>query len=261
MSTYIRANLVYVGSVIHLNFPTTKRTFNICNDSKYMCKEISSQNTVRGMGSKTQLPATIRAFPYVYSHEDFSSGLCYNSSSFPPRLGVFAWFSPKVSVLPLTSKNCSQVLSGVISIFYASVPDPSKFPSCLQLWGALLPHARYYCLGKASCLCWSPHRHLVFRKGEEKKKLLTTTEWVFHLLRSISVKDSLEAFFFPQLVFATFLSLLLLSSASLVFIWWPVVIEGSPTDPSDLRKSLPLCHGEALLRYLLDFSSFTWQGC
>lgn len=43
-----------------------------------MCKEISSQNTVRGMGSKTQLPAPIRVFPYTYFCNDFTSELCYH---------------------------------------------------------------------------------------------------------------------------------------------------------------------------------------
>lgn len=134
-------------------------------------------------------------------------------------------FPPKVKVLRLTPKPSSQVLDRAISTFWTFIPDPTEFPSRLKLG-----------TGKTAALI-SPLTAYIL-KGWKKKRLLTSPVWVFNLLGSISVKGSLEAFFFFfLLVFAMFLSLLLISSASLAFSWWPVDIEGSPTDPSDLHKS------------------------
>lgn len=103
----IRANLVYVGSVTHSIFPTTKRTLNICNASKNMCtkrrrKKKGSQNIVHGIG--------------IY-HQIVSLCIPLQEFHFKAVLYLQQFPSPKVSILLLTPKNCSQVLSGVISVF------------------------------------------------------------------------------------------------------------------------------------------------
>lgn len=92
-------------------------------------------------------------------------------------------FPPKVKVLRLTPKPSSQVLDRAISTFWTFIPDPTEFPSRLKLG-----------TGKTAALI-SPLTAYIL-KGWKKKRLLTSPVWVFNLLGSISVKGSLEAFFF-----------------------------------------------------------------
>lgn len=210
------------------------------------------------MGSKTQLPATIRAFPVHIPMRTPVQDCARTPAVALPALGFLPDFHQSCRFCLSLRKTVPRSSMESFLYFKLLFLTPQSPPHICS-WEQPCSHtpgttAQDRQIARADL----PTSSLHFEREERKKKrLLTTTEWVFNLLRSISVKGRLETFFFPQLAFAMFLSLLLLSSASLAFIWWPVVIEGSPTDPPDLHKLLLLCHGEALL----DFSSLAWQGC
>lgn len=258
MPMYIRENLVHIGSVIHYNLPTTKRTFNICNDSRYMCKKISSQNTVHAIGSKIQLKLLSKHFP-MHAFARISLQDCASTVSFP-----HLWFLPDFHQFHPHSIKTVPRSSREQFLYYKLLflTPPSAFISAAGSSPAPAQQIPQLRRGKWPVMISLLASH-VLRGKRKTQLLLNTTVGAFSLFERILSKaaqkpGSFFSFFLLQLVFPKFLFLsscscwclsgdLLLSRTPQKIPWICINCSWSATGK--------LCSGICQI-----FSSLTWQG-